>query len=142
MTTIVWDGKVLAADRQRTEYGTPTITRKVYRIAAKGGRRFLVGYSGNTDDCVAMMRWMRGRADRPAPKSLHAMSIDEKRRIWVCGESLVWYDIRGFKFWAIGSGADYAMGAMMMGADARRAVRIAAKLDQSTGGGVDVVAFR
>ena len=39
------------------------------------------------------------------------------------------------------NGADYALGAMMHGADALKAVRIASRLDNSCGFGVDVVRF-
>lgn len=38
------------------------------------------------------------------------------------------------KKWAIGSGAHLAIGAMAMGADARKAVQVAAKFDMHTGG--------
>jgi ATP-dependent protease HslVU (ClpYQ) peptidase subunit len=40
---------------------------------------------------------------------------------------------RGAKFWAIGSGAPYALAAMYAGASATEAVKIAAKIDTSTG---------
>jgi hypothetical protein len=42
-------------------------------------------------------------------------------------------------FYAIGSGAHYAMGAMAAGASPKRAVEIAAQFDGSTGFGVDVI---
>ena len=42
-------------------------------------------------------------------------------------------------FFAIGSGADYAIGAMAAGVFPDRAVQIAAQYDPKTGGGVDVV---
>lgn len=142
MTTIAWDGTTLAADQKRTEYGTPTVCRKIYRTQAKDGRRFLVGCTGDSDDCAAMVRWMQGKAEQPStPKSLHVISIDEKRRVWTCGEKLVWYRLKGFPYWAIGSGSDYAMGAMAAGKNARDAVRIAIKHDTHSGFGVDVVRF-
>lgn len=40
---------------------------------------------------------------------------------------------------AIGSGGDFAMAAMMGGADAREAVKIASKLDPYTGGKIRVI---
>lgn len=43
--------------------------------------------------------------------------------------------------WAIGSGADYALGAMYAGKSAKEAVEIASQLDTGTGLGVDVVTF-
>jgi 20S proteasome alpha/beta subunit len=51
---------------------------------------------------------------------------------------LLYSDGRGlfinYPFYAIGSGSDYARGAMAMGATAEEAVRIAAEYDTSTGG--------
>jgi ATP-dependent protease HslVU (ClpYQ) peptidase subunit len=41
--------------------------------------------------------------------------------------------------WAIGSGADYAMGAMAVGADAKRAVEVTSDLYCRCGLGVDVL---
>lgn len=40
---------------------------------------------------------------------------------------------------ALGSGSVAAMGAMLAGADAKTAVKIASKLDPYTGGKIDVV---
>lgn len=45
-------------------------------------------------------------------------------------------------FHAIGSGRGEALGAMAMGADARRAVEIASRLNVGCGLGVDVIRFR
>lgn len=42
-------------------------------------------------------------------------------------------------FWAAGSGADYAMGAMAAGKDAKEAVEIACRFDINCGLGVDVL---
>lgn len=41
-------------------------------------------------------------------------------------------------FWAIGSGSEYALGAMQMGADAEVAVEVAKTFDMGTGGDVSV----
>ena len=43
---------------------------------------------------------------------------------------------------AIGSGSEYALGAMAMGASAKRAVQIASRFDPSTGRGVTVAKVR
>jgi len=50
------------------------------------------------------------------------------------------YKIEG-KFFAIGSGAEYALGAMQFGASARQAISCAAKHDRNTGGGCNFVAL-
>lgn len=146
MTTIAWDGKTLAGDRQSTFDGTPARTRKVFRFSRPDrGDVVLCGCAGDTGDCQVYIRWAKDKdaikKGPPAFKSLVVLSIDSKRRIWCATENMHWYRI-GAKFWAIGSGAEYALGAMAAGKSARDAVRIASKLDTSTGFGVDVVSFR
>lgn len=41
------------------------------------------------------------------------------------------------EYWAAGSGSHFALGAMCMGADARRAVEVASELDVWSGNGLD-----
>ncbi len=43
------------------------------------------------------------------------------------------------RFDAIGSGRDYALAAMYLGHDARRAVEVASALDNGCGNGIDVL---
>lgn len=45
----------------------------------------------------------------------------------------------GLPFWADGSGCDYALGAMQMGATAEQAVAVAMIWDQCTGGQINVI---
>ena len=140
MTTIAWDGKTLAGDKQTTHDGTPTPTRKVFRFMRRDdGQLVLCGCAGDTSDCQAYVRWARGITKKePAFSDLLVMLIDRRGRVWCATEKMNWYRV-GARQWAIGSGADYALAAMMCGKSAREAVRIASRLDTSTGLGVDVV---
>lgn len=142
MTVIAWDGRELAADRKRTIYHTPTPARKVWRARAKDGRRFLVGCAGEIEDCVQFVRWIKSQnpEQKPAPTNFGALVIDERRRIWLVEQKLVYFQVRE-KLWAIGSGADYALAAMACGKSAAEAVRIAIRFDNRCGLGVDVVRF-
>jgi ATP-dependent protease HslVU (ClpYQ) peptidase subunit len=142
MTTIVWDGRILAADRKRVVLGTPTPARKVFRVNRSNGDRYLVGCAGDLSDCVAFLRWMKsnGEAVKPSPTSFQALVIDAKRRIWWIDEKLVYIRLTE-KRWAVGSGADYALGAMVAGKSAIEAVRIASRLDNSSGMGMNAVWF-
>jgi len=76
-----------------------------------------------------------GRMPEPVVTDIRIMGIDEHGFVWVGSKPGFWAPI-GCRPWAIGSGADYALGAMAAGKDARAAVLIAASLDTSTGDGV------
>lgn len=141
MTVIAFDGETLAGDRQTTHEGTPSSTRKVFKIRGLDGGRFLIGCAGDTGDCVQYRRWATGSLkETPALTDIVVISIDEKKRIWCATQKMHWYQI-GIKFWAVGSGANYALGAMAAGKTARQAVAIAMKLDVYCGLGIDAVRF-
>lgn len=57
MTTIAWDGKTLAGDKQVTTGGTATKTTKVFKVKTKKGY-VLVGYSGDLADGQAFVEWL------------------------------------------------------------------------------------
>lgn len=140
MTTIAWDGQTLAGDKQATSHGTPSVCTKVFKVE-RDGVVCLYGTSGRADECTAFRRWVLGEADRPSlSDEFSVMSIDQKGRIWMAHGQMYWYEI-GRQTWAIGSGADYALGAMACGAGAEKAVLVASDLDAFTGFGVDTVRF-
>ena len=143
MTVIAWDGQTLAADRQSTFGGTPARTKKVFRVRRREtGEVVLFGCAGDTGCCQAYARWARGEGERPPTlRNLLIMAIDEKGRIWCAQEDLNWYRI-GAKFWALGSGANYALAAMACNRGAVAAVKIAQRFDVNCGFGVDSVRFR
>lgn len=140
MTTIAWDGRTLAADQQRSIRGTPTFGAiKIFRARRKDAEgRVLYGCAGDCADCEAVKRWVLGARKPAGLKDVEVMSIDERGRVWICDERLAWFELK-VQAWAIGSGSDYALGAMEAGATATQAVRIAMKLDNATGGAVTVL---
>lgn len=143
MTCIAWDCRTLSADRQRTNGGTPTTMRKVRKMTAPDGRKFLVGCCGRSDFIQMFLNWLAGgeRPAFPVTEDFAAIVIDQKRRIWVIHDSLTYVQITGIPHWAIGSGGNYAMGAMEFGATSAEAVRVAHALDVNCGLGVDSVRF-
>lgn len=140
MTTIAWDGTTLAADRQTTWGGTPTRTRKLFRAKASDGRVFIGGCSGLHHECEAVRRWLQGGHEPGRLDEVCTMLIDRHRRVWIMNERKLWAPV-GRHPWAIGSGSDYALGALEHGATAREAVLIATRLDVNTGKGVDWMRF-
>ena len=139
MTTIAWDGKTLAADRMASVGNSKNAsTKKIYAI--KGG-----GYaatSGHAGAGELMFRWL----DHGAVIDDYPLSDPELCTVIVITEDgqLLQYDgpmpVRlNAGYYAIGSGRDFALAAMHLGHDAKKAVEVASVLDQSTGNGIDSV---
>ena len=146
MTTIAFDGTTLAADRCAWSSGNRYRVRKVYKVRAPDGRRFLVAFSGNGSYCMALLNWMRGGPKPGAypedggPYTV-AVVIDQQRRIWRMESHSLTYCQVLEKFHACGGGQDFAIGALEAGATAREAVQIAIKRSDMAGLGVDTVRF-
>ncbi len=140
MSTIAWDGRIgmLAADRQLTLGNSPLAVTKLFRLDNSSGR-MLVACCGDYVDALLFVRWMDAGKPNQEIKlqdNFSALVVDDNG-CWRYGHQLQGYLIAA-PFWADGSGADYAMGAMAMGANAREAVEIASQYDVFTGCGVDV----
>lgn len=133
MTTIAWRGGVLAADSQ-VNMGSGArhgLTNKIGRT--RDG--YLWGWSGDAHRKEAFALWAEKRvADPPAfdHKENCAVLIDPNGTVreWL-GDG--WFTCEGgFEAW--GSGTDFALAAMEMGAHAQRAVEVACKFDVHSGG--------
>ena len=140
MTTIAYDGKVMAGDKMTSHGGTPTPTTKVHRVELYG-KTYLIGGAGNSGDCQAFIRWAKaGFLDNEKPK------MTDCTMLMVCDGVITRYfhdsenpvEIEK-TFWAEETGANYALGVMAHGGTAEEAVKIAMQLDINTGIGIDVV---
>lgn len=138
MTTIAFDGRVLAGDRQANWGGTPIPTRKVFKVRHPRHGAWIWGCSGSAAESTAFDRWAKGLGSPTALKGSVVLAVNEDGAIWTMDEQLVWVRL-DTDCWAIGSGTDYALGAMKAGASAKEAVEIASALDVHTGLGVDCV---
>lgn len=143
MTTIAWDGKTLAADRRSVFGVRPSAVRKVFRFFNSEGRLLLIGFSGRVRHIPAVLRWLKDRSTEKPKVDEHfsALIVDAHGRLWSLEDNLEFVRLK-CRYYAIGSGGDFAEGAMAMGASAAEAVRIAAKHDVNTGNGVDEVRLR
>lgn len=139
MTTIAWDGKTLAADRC---CGGWKNVSKIFKL--KDGR-YAAGCGNSYHALCAVVAWMNAgskadsRPDIPADDAPDMIVIDKKGVVsWV-----IWPYVNGVAltepFFAVGSGSEFALGAMAAGANARRAVEIACRFDASSGQGIDAV---
>lgn len=141
MTTVAWDGTSLAADRRCSGSAGSAAVGKIFRL--KDGR--LLAGAGTYDDIVEVVAWLEaGAKEAKRPKlgdrddGSDILLIDGGRAYW-----LTWPHLRPVlfneRFTAVGSGGPYALGAMAAGKSAKEAVEIAARFDNMTGHGVDVV---
>jgi ATP-dependent protease HslVU (ClpYQ) peptidase subunit len=139
MTTIAWDGRRIAADtlvsfdNMKSRY-----TTKIHRIDGA-----LVACAGKVSDVAHFLTWVRA-GEHPG---LNVPTLDESFEAIVIrpfekGEAVTYGPELNPEPrpapWSLGSGAKIAMGALLAGADAKRAVEICIDLDIYSGGDIDV----
>jgi ATP-dependent protease HslVU (ClpYQ) peptidase subunit len=148
MTTVAWDGRSIAADRMYAIGNTPVRAPvpKIRRLTYRGVPA-VMGTSGVTEYGLALMDWLESGA--PAGKEPELGEGDDGCTVLVATAAGVWLFANsctgvmiGTLPWATGSGADYALGAMAMGASAKKAVEVACKLDVNSGCGTDMLRLR
>ncbi len=147
MTTIAWDGKKIAADSQITYDSEAGGTRK-HKCGNKLFRKTIVvddvaeevvmAVQGDASAANLFVEWFDG-TKKEMPEIFAYNPPDFTCLVWF-KHGLYEYDAYCVgekvteKFYAIGSGAKAALGAMHMGADALQAVKIAAEVDPYTSG--------
>ncbi len=142
MTIIVWDGETLAADKQATH---SDLVRKVTKIRRIRGH--LVGVSGDWDRAQEVFDWFeQGAEPEKMPAFQKVMDdfvgmlvITPDKRILKYERSHVPMDFSEEDWFCMGSGRDYAYGALYMGANAASAVMAASAFSSSCGQGVDTL---
>lgn len=135
MTTIATDGKSMAADGLVTGCGIVHCfsTNKLTKL--RDGR--LVGGAGSLYDLVAFTAWMEKGGEPPAlTDDFEALVLDKGGNCWTynCKCYAAPQEVPA----VTGSGSALALGAMLAGADPRRAVEIACLRDTHTGGTITV----
>lgn len=147
MTTIAYDGTILAADTMIAsgDIPLPKPVSKLWTLSING-RKVVVAGAGNPNVLMLLAGLYGQNAEKirkhhalvPAPALPSDMSgsiivLDSKTgRAYYIGEDACAVDITGEQ-WACGSGRRFALGAMAAGASARKAVLIASKYDHDTG---------
>lgn len=143
MTVLAWDGKTLAADRQATSGGFANAVTKIHRVP--GG---IVGFTGNEGHAVALLAWFKdGRDPTKWPKKegtncASAVYITDEGLFCYSGEDGPHAAQHHDRFDAWGAGYAYALAAMYLGCDARRAVEVACQLDINCGKGIDTLTVK
>ena len=142
MTTIAYRNGILACDTLATSGST----RSGYIEKARKVGPWVIAYAGHVRSGIEWLDWMQGIIERGekfvrAPKEMQygddvepisALAI-KTGEIWAFDGLSYPYKMEA-EYVAIGSGSDFALGAMAMGVGAEKAVKIASQLDCYTGG--------
>ncbi|WP_460528124.1 hypothetical protein [Chitinimonas naiadis] len=137
MTTIAWDGKTVAADTQANNSGLRSRTKKLFRLS--DGRTY--GFTGEIQDGRVVYSWLDSGQPEPKPvvsSGFVALLICPDGHAYTMEDKLVLLPVLE-PFRAIGSGRNFAMGALAVGADAVRAVAAAISLDVYSGGEIETL---
>ena len=139
MTVIAWDGKTLAADKQGTYSNLARTTTKIYRLESNE----IIAFCGTIGTHHVLLDWYKSGADREKwPWELQRSAewaniiIADKTGVRFCDQTPFFRYVEDSTM-AWGCGADFAIGAMAMGADAVKAVEIVSKYCEGCGCGVD-----
>ena len=148
MSVICWDGKNLAADRQATDCDMAIETVKIREITVGFHAGHIIAWTGCDASGTYLADWYENGADpdkwptqaqmdRESSSRLIVVTPDGQCKHYQGTTHAIALPVRE-KFRAWGSGRDFAMGAMAMGASAAEAVRIASQFCITCGGGIDV----
>ena len=143
MTTIAYKSGVVAADSQETHSdGRKNDCQKLYKM--KDGT--IIATAGDSYTGLIFVEWFKEGARKESIPDLTNITLEEDFECLVLENTENIYIINRFfqkyhiempeGFYSLGWGAPYAVAAMHMGADAKKAVQVAAKYDAYTGGTV------
>ena len=153
MTTIATNGKAMAADGRLTK-GSMILKEdcdKIIKVfVEQAGESLLIGVAGCVAHMDAMIEHIKDtyqgegvflgtpfgvddiEEEGPHPSETEGLILTEGGKVFVCA----WAEpvIEAHKYQAIGSGADFAIGAMHAGKGPAEAVLIASRVDTNTNG--------
>jgi len=151
MSIVAWDGKILAADKMAAS-GVAEICTKIFKfkipVDFENGEKlsdFVCAFTGPIPVGMLMVDWFKsGARKKEFPE---VQKTDDWSRLIVAHHSFK-YGVRIYDntpayyeledpFLAWGAGAEVALGAMAMGADAIGAVGIASRYYTTCGQGID-----
>lgn len=138
MTTILADAKkgVMVCDSKAT-FGNEWFTvKKVFEHKGE-----LFGFAGTQTEGLRWLDWYTNgqRGKMPSISNVNIIILGHEGGVRLVEGSGTIFNVERH-FYAVGSGSSAAMGAYMAGADAKKSVEIACKIDAGSGG--DVVVHR
>lgn len=143
MTTVAYRDGVLAADsRAYSGDKVPIGTKaKIHRL--EDGTIYGISTNNVGGDAV-LRRWVEGGC-LPAdsgdlkPDSFELLVVRPSGEVFYANGNLDLTGPLSAQFWSIGSGNEYALGAMARGADAEDAVRVGCELDPWSDGPITIL---
>jgi ATP-dependent protease HslVU (ClpYQ) peptidase subunit len=138
MSIIAWDGKSIVADKMAVCCGMQSIITKLFKL----DHWKVIGVVGDLAQGLILIEWYKGGMDKDAWPEFQK-GDDFTYLIVADSKGVVFYEQQPIAvqieddFHAWGSGRDFAMAAMYMGADAKKAVEAACHFDVNCGNGID-----
>lgn len=141
MTTIVYRDGILAADSQTT-VGKFALTNDSLKISKLKNGGYFAG-SGTVCEIKMLFDWYNnGKRHGSESKQLNCIAlVIEKEKIFILYGDLYKFEVKE-SYVAIGSGRDFAYGALYMGATAKEAVKAACRFDCYSGGKIKEVKIK
>ena len=143
MTTIAFKGGIMAADKQATSSGCSH--GKMTKIFKLDGH--LIGVAGDGHACMEMVRWFNNGAKEDDFPEIQKSEDNGMLMVVTPEKVITFYEksplplIYENDFAAMGSGRDFALGAMASGLGATEAVEVACRFDIYSGNGIDWLAL-
>ena len=138
MTTIVCNRTGMAADK-RISGGPIFASTKIFKVNGS-----LIGVAGNMEQALRFVEWRKTPEQKPQFNEQVGFEALELRPdgllVW-WGSEMVGIAIED-DYYAIGSGAALALGAMAMGATPKQAIQVAARWDVATGNEIQVMSLK
>lgn len=141
MSVIAWDGKMLAADRMAVSFDLAVPVCKIERLGNE-----VLAWTGTQEHGLLLLVWYRNGA-KPAEWPAFQRTDDWTRLVIASANGVRFYEREPIpqtvssKRAAWGSGRDFALGAMEMGATAYQAIITASSFSINCGCGVDAYEF-
>ncbi len=139
MTTVAWDGKTLAADKQATNNGYGVKVTKIWKL----NTGVIMAASGDLTLALELRYWLESGGDpsKFPPKQRTAdftacMLAYPDGKLYKLEDGPIPFEVESAVH-AMGSGRDFALAAMYLGKSAVEAIEVASALDHGTGKGVD-----
>lgn len=143
MTTIVATRKAIAGDKQLTRGVSKSfVDTKIMEVRGNQAWKYfnapvaLVGFSGSPAEWADYKYYIKADSRKPRFRDLSVLVLTKNGiAIGDNGSSLVWLED---EVAAIGTGKEYAIGAVLGGASLETAIEVASNKDIYTGGGCTV----
>jgi ATP-dependent protease HslVU (ClpYQ) peptidase subunit len=137
----------MVGDRQFTHSSGMKMTgkTKIYEIpeftanSIFESKRVFIGFAGDTGSFGNILNWLYDPTGRvPKLGNVDLVMLNHRHEIYTAISLTNWLQMSQ-PFYAIGSGSEYAMGAMEAGKTPQEAIKVASKFDSSTGKGFTVL---